>query len=152
MFEQLKKYIVADESVQSNQSPIFYPLPQGEIEEAEQLLNLKLPKELREFYKEIGYGFLKTDRRTFINRIFDPISLADFRLRQYDYENNPNLEGVDDEESIVFFEVTELSFLTIKFRQENELGQCPIYYGRKKIAESLEEFMNKMESQPDYYI
>lgn len=78
----------------------------------------------------------------------DPISVADFRLRQDIYEYNPNL----DDDSLVFFEVTELNFLTIKFKEENELGQCPIYYGSTKIADSLEEFLIKMDENPDYYI
>ncbi len=82
----------------------------------------------------------------------DPISVADFRLRQDIYEYNPNLDGVDDEESLVFFEVTELNFLTIKFKEENELSQCPIYSEDEKIADSLEEFLIKMEGNPDYYI
>lgn len=82
----------------------------------------------------------------------DPFSVADFRLRQDIYEYDPNLDGIDDEESLAFFEVTELSFLTIKFKEKNELGQCPIYYSETKIADSLEEFLIKMLEQPDHYI
>ncbi|MDM5187363.1 SMI1/KNR4 family protein [Bacillus sp. DX4.1] len=152
MFDFLKKYIVADRSVRSNQTPIFYPIYEEEINEAESLLQMELPKELKRFYQEIGCGFLKSDKRTFFNRFMDPISVADFRLRQDVYEYNPNLDGIDDEESFVFFEVTELSFLTIKFKEENALGQCPIYYGETKIADSLEEFLIKMVEQPDYYM
>ena len=63
-----------------------------------------------------------------------------------------DFDDVDDEESLVFFEVTELNFLTIKFKEENELGQCPIYSDSTKIADSLEEFLNKMVGNPDYYI
>ncbi len=79
----------------------------------------------------------------------DPISVADFRLRQDIYEYNPNL---DDNDSLVFFEVTELNFLTIKFKEENELGQCPTYSEDEKIANSLKEFLIKMDENPDYYI
>ncbi|MFB6731491.1 SMI1/KNR4 family protein [Bacillus mobilis] len=152
MFNFLKKHIVADESIKSNQTPIFYPLPKEEIAEAEDLLKMQFPKELKRFYEEIGYGFLKTNK-TLINRFMDPFSVADFRLRQDIYEYNPNLDDVDDDdESLVFFEVTELNFLTIKFKEENELGQCPIYSEDEKIADSLEEFLIKMEGNPDYYI
>ncbi len=112
---------------------------------------MELPKELKRFYQEIGYGFLKSDKRTFFNRFMDPISVVDFRLRQDIYEYNPNLDDVDDD-SLVFFEVTELNFLTIKFKEENELGQCPIYSEDEKIADSLEEFLIKMDENPDYYI
>ncbi|MBY0595889.1 SMI1/KNR4 family protein [Bacillus bingmayongensis] len=152
MFIFLKKYIVANESVKSNQMSIFYPLPKEEIAEAEELLKMPFPKELKHFYEKIGYGFLEASDRFFFNRFMDPLSVADFRLRQDIYEYDPNIDGVDDEESLAFFEVTELSFLTIKFKQENELDQCPIYYGETKIADSLEEFLIKMVEQPDYYI
>ncbi|MEC0037385.1 MULTISPECIES: SMI1/KNR4 family protein [Bacillus] len=130
---------------------MFYPIYQDEIDEAESLLQMELPKELKRFYQEIGYGFLKSDKRTFFNRFMDPISVVDFRLRQDIYEYNPNLDDVDDD-SLVFFEVTELNFLTIKFKEENELGQCPIYSEDEKIADSLEEFLIKMDENPDYYI
>ncbi|MES5928500.1 SMI1/KNR4 family protein [Bacillus cereus group sp. MG9] len=152
MFDFLKKCVVADESIKSDQTPIFYPLKSEEIEEAEDLLKMKFPKELKNFYKEIGYGFLEASSKFFFNRFMDPFSVVDFRLRQDIYEYNPNIDGVDDEESLVFFEVTELSFLTIKFKQANELGQCPIYSGSMKIAGSLEEFLIKMDENPDYYI
>ncbi|MED3068467.1 1,3-beta-glucan synthase regulator [Bacillus thuringiensis] len=148
MFNFLKEYVVADRSVRSKQKPIFYPIYQGEIDEAESLLQMELPKELKRFYQEIGCGFFKSDTRTFFNRFMDPISVADFRLRQDIYEYNPNL----DDDSLVFFEVTELNFLTIKFKEENELGQCPTYSEDEKIADSLEEFLIKMDENPDYYI
>ncbi|PEJ32814.1 SMI1/KNR4 family protein [Bacillus wiedmannii] len=149
MFNFLKEYVVADRSVRSKQKPIFYPIYQDEIDEAESLLQMELPKELKRFYQEIGCGFLKSDKRTFFNRFMDPISVVDFRLRQDIYEYNPNL---DDEESLVFFKVTELNFLTIKFKEENELGQCPIYSEDEKIAGSLEGFLIKMDENPGYYI
>ena len=151
MFNFLKEYVVVDRSARSKQKSIFYPLPKEEIAEAEDLLKMQFPKELKRFYEEIGYGFLKTNK-TLINRFMDPFSVVDFRLRQDIYEYNPNLDDVDDDESLVFFKVSEISFLTIKFKQENELGQCPIYYGSTKIADSLEEFLIKMEGNPDYYI
>ncbi|ADK03066.1 TPA: SMI1/KNR4 family protein [Bacillus anthracis] len=151
MFNFLKKHIVADEGIKSNQIPILYPLPKEEIAEAEDLLKMQFPKELKRFYEEIGYGFLNTNRNL-INRFMDPISVADFRLRQDIYEHNPNLDDTDDEESLVFFEITEISFLTIRFKEENELGQCPIYSENIKIADSLEEFLIKMDENPDYYI
>ncbi|MED1512049.1 SMI1/KNR4 family protein [Bacillus proteolyticus] len=152
MFDFLKNCVVADESIKSDQTPIFYPLKSEEIEESEDLLKMKFPKELKNFYKEIGYGFLEASSKFFFNRFMDPFSVVDFRLRQDIYEYNPNIDGVDDEESLVFFEVTELSFLTIKFKQANELGQCPIYSEDEKIADSLEEFLIKMGENPDYYI
>ena len=136
MFNFLKEYVVADKSVSNKKKTIFYPIYQDEIDEAESLLKMELPKELKRFYQEIGCGFLNSDKKTFFNRFMDAISVADFRLRQDIYEYNPNL----DDDSLVFFEVTELNFLTIKFKEENELGQCPTYSEDEKIADSLENF------------
>ncbi|MCU5506294.1 SMI1/KNR4 family protein, partial [Bacillus cereus] len=107
MFNFLKEYVVVDRSARSKQKSIFYPLPKEEIAEAEDLLKMQFPKELKRFYEEIGYGFLKTNK-TLINRFMDPFSVVDFRLRQDIYEYNPNLDDVDDDESLVFFEVSEI--------------------------------------------
>ena len=43
------------------------------------------PKLLRDFYLEIGYGFIGSKVGN-INRIMDPVSVLDFRLRQNDFE------------------------------------------------------------------
>lgn len=40
---------------------------------------MKFPKELKDFYKEIGYGFLEASDRFFFNRFMDPFSVSDFR-------------------------------------------------------------------------
>ena len=53
----MKEYVVADRSVRSKQKTIFYPIYQDEIDEAESLLQMELPKELKRFYQEIGCGF-----------------------------------------------------------------------------------------------
>lgn len=42
--------------------------------------------------------------------------------------------------------------ITIKLKEENELGQCPIYFEDEKIADSLEEFLIKTDENPDYYM
>ncbi|TWK78744.1 Antitoxin YxxD [Bacillus paralicheniformis] len=53
---------------------------------------------------------------------------------------------------LVFFEVGEGTYLTLDLDQEQENGICPVYYFEKKIATSLEEFLKKMDEEPDYYI
>ncbi len=50
---------------------------------------LSFPKELRKFYMELGYGFLKGDSGN-INRLMDPLSVRDFRLKQNDFEYFPD--------------------------------------------------------------
>ncbi|TWK40058.1 hypothetical protein CHCC20348_1464 [Bacillus paralicheniformis] len=46
----------------------------------------------------------------------------------------------------------EGTYLTLVLEQEEENGICPVYYFDKKIAASLEEFLKKMDEEPDYYI
>lgn len=65
MFNFLKEYVVADRSVRSKQKPIFYPIYQDEIDEAESLLQMELPKELKRFYQEIGCDFLSLIQERF---------------------------------------------------------------------------------------
>ncbi|GLO68090.1 hypothetical protein MACH08_38740 [Oceanobacillus kimchii] len=68
----------------------FYPVSEYEIEDVETELNLKFPKELVNFYLEIGYGFIKGSEFN-INRIMDPYSIRDFRLRINDFEYYPDI-------------------------------------------------------------
>ncbi|AJO18540.1 hypothetical protein B4125_1836 [Bacillus paralicheniformis] len=46
----------------------------------------------------------------------------------------------------------EGTYLTLDLEREEENGICPVYYFDKKIAASLEEFLKKMDEEPDYYI
>lgn len=45
-------------------------------------MGLELPHELKEFFKEVGYGFIKGSDSTAINRMIDPGTIADIRLRK----------------------------------------------------------------------
>lgn len=88
----------------SNKNNSFYPVSLEEIEEVEETLDLKIPKELKDFFLNVGYGFIKGSKYN-INRIMDPYSIRDFRLKQNDYEFFPDIEVYDElEEEIIFFE------------------------------------------------
>ncbi|EAD2760306.1 TPA: SMI1/KNR4 family protein, partial [Listeria monocytogenes] len=43
----------------SNKNNSFYPVSLEEIEEVEETLDLKIPKELKDFFLNVGYGFIK---------------------------------------------------------------------------------------------
>ena len=58
----------------------FYPVKLDEIKNSESKLAIQIPELLKEFYVEVGYGFLKSKVDN-INRIMDPESVLDFRLR-----------------------------------------------------------------------
>ena len=89
----------------------FYAVADSEIMQAENDMQMQLPAELVRFYKEIGYGFFKSVKGN-INRLMDPLSIRDFRLRQNDFEYFPDMEiyAEFEENKLIFFEVNESIF------------------------------------------
>ncbi|MFJ5769807.1 SMI1/KNR4 family protein [Psychrobacillus sp. NPDC093180] len=128
----------------------FYPVNEKEIEEIESILGLKIPRDLREFLIEVGYGFLRKSDYN-INRIMGPASIRDARLKVNDFEFYPDIEVYEEleEDKLLFFEANESALLLI------ELGDGKhnsIYYDEIKIADSLEEFLKKIMDNDKYYI
>lgn len=132
-----------------NEENNFYPLRDGMIEEAQADLALDFPKELLEFYNEVGCGFIKGSKGN-INRLMDPISVRDFRMKEYDYEFYPDIDLYDDlEDELIFFEVDETVLMSIKVTGEDT---SPIFYNETKIAGSLYEFLQLMSKDDNYYL
>lgn len=127
----------------------IYPVSEEDILDAERELNLSFPFELREFYKNIGYVFL-SGSKSHINRIMDPSSVCSFRLREYEYEDDPATESYDEFEDgkLVFFEVDSDVLFSIELTDEKK---SKIYYYDTKIADSLEDFLIKMSENIMYY-
>lgn len=138
------------ESMKANQENSFYPVTENEIKEVEKELYLKFPKELVNFYIEVGYGFIKGSEYN-INRIMDPYSVRDFRLRDNDFEFYPDIEIYDEFENntLIFFEGSESALMSIEL---NEKNSSPVYYYDIQIATSLEEFLRKIEVDDKYYL
>ncbi|MBC1436121.1 hypothetical protein HB848_12310 [Listeria rocourtiae] len=132
-----------------NEENNFYPLRDGMIEEAQADLEFDFPKELLEFYNEVGCGFIKGSKGN-INRLMDPISVRDFRMKEYDYEFYPDIDLYDDlENELIFFEVDETVLMSIKVTDEDT---SPIFYNETKIANSLYEFLQLMSKDDNYYM
>lgn len=131
------------ELIKANKENSFYPVTESEIKEVEKKLNLKFPRELVNFYIEVGYGFIKGSEFN-INRIMDPYSVRDFRLRINDFEFYPDIEIYNEfeNEKLIFFEGSESALMSIDL---NEKNSSPIYYYDIQIATSLEEFLRKIE-------
>ncbi|AUO14403.1 SMI1/KNR4 family protein [Priestia megaterium] len=138
------------ESMKANQENSFYPVTENEIKEVEKELDLKFPKELVNFYIEVGYGFIKGSEYN-INRIMDPYSVRDSRLRDNDFEFYPDIEIYDEFENnkLIFFEGSESALMSIEL---NEKNSSPVYYYDIQIATSLEEFLRKIEVDDKYYL
>ncbi|KXT72134.1 hypothetical protein SGODD07_00823 [Streptococcus gordonii] len=88
----------------------FYPVNLDKIRDSESKLGIQIPELLKEFYAEVGYGFLKSKVDN-INRIMDPESVLDFRLRQHDFEFYPDIEIYNqfEDDKLVFFEANEVT-------------------------------------------
>lgn len=138
------------EAMRANKENSFYPVTENEIKEVEKELGLKFPKELVNFYTEVGYGFIKGSEFN-INRIMDPYSVRDFRLRDNDFEFYPDIEIYDEFENnkLIFFEGSESALMSIEL---NEKNSSPVYYYDIQIATSLEEFLRKIEENDKYYL
>ncbi|MGE7716620.1 SMI1/KNR4 family protein [Priestia megaterium] len=128
----------------------FYPVCETDIEEAERTLGLKFPFELRKFLLEVGYGFLRGSEYN-INLIMGPFSIRDARLKVNDFEFYPDIELYEDLEAgkLLFFEANESALLLMEISEEQHNA---IYYDDIKIADSLEEFLEKMMEDDNYYI
>ena len=135
--------------IKSNPSHQFYPLTKDEIKNSESKLGIIFPKLLREFYLEIGYGFIGSEVGN-INRIMDPESVLDFRLRQNDFEFYPDIEIYDEfeEDKMIFFEANESVLISIGFGSDNS-GK--IYYYDEEISKNLGEFLEKLLEDDTFY-
>ena len=135
--------------IKSNPSHQFYPLTKDEIKNSESKLGIIFPKLLREFYLENGYGFIGSEVGN-INRIMDPESVLDFRLRHNDFEFYPDIEIYNkfEEDKMIFFEANESVLISIGFGSDNS-GK--IYYYDKEISKNLEKFLEKLLEDDTFY-
>ena len=132
-------YKVNDIHQSSNLKHKLYPVDITHIDVAEKNLQCKLPKELKQFYLEIGYGFFwQKDKRSF-DRLLSPLELVQINLREDFYEFDPDLEIYDEDNKLIFLEVNEGLYLTIE--KEDIDGKNAIYYFDKKISNSLKGFL-----------
>jgi antitoxin YxxD len=128
----------------------FVSIKENEIIEAEKRIGFTFPNELRKFYLEVGYGFIKGNNLNAINRIMDPDTIADITLREGIYEFDPDLEGIyNEDDKLVFYEVNEGVYLTLDL---NASQQTSVFFFEKKIADSLEEFMRNIDQDTEYFV
>lgn len=128
----------------------FYSVKIEDINELEKELDLNIPKELKDFLLEIGYGFINGSEYN-VNHIMDTKSIRDFRLRKGDFEFYPDIEIYDEyeEDKLIFFEGSESALISIELTDDNPSN---IFYYDVKIAESLEEFLIKIQEDDNYYL
>ena len=137
--------------IKSNPSHQLHPLTKDEIKNSESKLGIIFPKLLREFYLEIGYGFIGSEVGN-INRIMDPESVLDFRLRQNDFEFYPDIEIYDEfeEDKMIFFEANESVLISTGFGSDSD-NSGKIYYYDEEISKNLGEFLEKLLEDDTFY-
>lgn len=136
-------------NLKTNTENKFYPVTIESIEQAQADLGFKFPQELIDCYTNLGYGFIKGSRQN-VNRLMDPLSVRDFRLKQNDFEFFPDIELYDDlEDELIFFEANETAMISIKLVDSESSA---IYYDEFKIANSLAEFLQKIAVDDMYYM
>ncbi len=151
-FDFLKAYVTSDVAGESDRKHTLYPLSFQDVVKAEQRVGRPFPRELRAFFAEIGYGFFCNDDRQGFYRLMDPSSIADFRLNEGIYQGSFDREYYNDPARLVFFEVVEGSYLTLHLEAENARGECPVLHFDKRIAESLEDFLTRLDAATDYFM
>jgi len=120
-----------------------------DILKAEQRMNISFPIDLKQFYLEVGYGFIKAQSDNAINRILGTGTVADISLREGIFEFNPDLDDLyDDQNKLIFFEVNEGVYISIDLQLVNN----PVFYFDIQIADSLEDFFKKFLNDNEYYI
>lgn len=136
--------------IKNNKKNKFYNVGEDEIDKFEKELKICVPPDLKAFLLEVGYGFIAGSDCN-VNRIMDLESIRDFRLRQGDFEFYPDIEIYNEYEDgkLVFFEGNESALISMELtEQENSR----IYYYDVKIADSLIEFLDKIEENDNYYL
>ncbi|WP_113928096.1 SMI1/KNR4 family protein [Bacillus sp. P14.5] len=127
----------------------IYKVSEDDILKAEQRMDINFPKDLKQLYLEVGYGFIKGQSSSAINRILGPGAVADIRLREGVFEFDPDLDELfDEEDKLIFFEVNEGIYISIDLQLVNN----PIYYFDIQIAESLDDFFKKFLNNNEYFI
>ncbi len=126
----------------------FYKIEDDAVESVQKKLGIILPQQLKQFYEEIGYGFLGSEGFNF-NRIMDPVSLCEFRFRVGQFEDDSELDVYEqcERDTLIFFEVCEGFYLGMGFSKNND-GE--IFYRKEKIAESLVDFLVRFQEDEKY--
>ncbi|MBA4551230.1 hypothetical protein H1043_05555 [Thermoactinomyces vulgaris] len=103
---------------------------------------------------QIGYGFMWTIKdRMSINRIMDPGSVADLLLGINVYEDYYLSDEFAEESHLFpFFEVGDDIMISLDLSLETDNRNHSVDYTGLKVANSLEEFLRKLDAEQDYYV
>ncbi|WP_341751162.1 SMI1/KNR4 family protein [Candidatus Tisiphia endosymbiont of Piscicola geometra] len=140
----------------------FGSISTKEIKEAEERLGFTFPRSLKEFWLEIGYGFLTTSidkvKKDFSNRILYPQQIADIMLlkEESDYILLEAVEYIEEgyikDDDIIFFEVADMSSFLVMKPSSDKPDAIYDMLGRV-LEEHFERFIWRLyHESPDYYL
>ncbi len=154
-YDYLKKYIKPKNEEAGNNA--FYPISEDEILKSEEKLKVSFPEELKEFWRNIGSGFLWSSvpekgivQRSYPNRFSPPSEIASILLEGAESglisEEALELLGKED---VPFFNVLGFDYICYKTTD----SKFRVYNLGTKIADSLEEFVHRLYYEsPTYYL
>ena len=159
-YDYLKKYMDI-EGKSSAEENSFYSITEDNIKEEENRIGFCFPKELKEFWRELGCGFFRAStpeknisQKDWVNRLLPPEDIASILLEGSESELMvaPAYElyqGLKREGDFPFFEIGDsYDFLYMNF---NKPGVYEL--DGNKIADSLEEFVHRLYYEsPIYYL
>ena len=148
-FDYLRRYVSRESPPTRNW---FMPVSEDEIRAAEQRMGMSFPDALRQFYLEVGSGFLRAtegEKRVTanVNRILDPAEAAALRLGEV--EGSAPLEGFE-EGDVPVFEVGDQLFLVM--RPSTAKPDAVYWMYGEQVAPTFEDFVRRMYFEdPDYF-
>lgn len=157
-FEWLKKYMFDTyffENEPSRYKHMFMPISNEELEKQEKRMGRRFPLELRDFYKQIGYGSLCFYDKDYLDEIMSPESVVDFILQEGCYENDSYRKELDVKKYMPFFDIGDDTFFSLDLSQVDDNGCCPVVYSPEYkpiiLSDSLEKFIIEMDKTLDFY-
>lgn len=134
----------------------FCKFSDAEIEKEEKRLGFNFPDQLKDFWKEIGYGFLKTGTigdtaKHCINRIMHPTQIADIIcLKENSRLILPGVFIVEG--AIPFFEISDLDDFLVMLPNSANPGAIYDQWG-DYVEKDLETFIHRLYYEsPTYYL
>ena len=155
-FSYLKEFCLKRREPSQIERNAFYPIYENEIQENEKRLGFRFPSELRNFFLEIGCGFLpikhgEKEHCGYSNRILSPMSIADILLEGVDSgQLHPETEFLEGE--MPFFEIGEMASFLIMYPQSDKPNAVYNMLGQI-IEESFSKFIWRLYYEsPIFYL
>lgn len=118
-------------------------------EERLKKLGYHFPLELKNFWEEIGCGYL-CPNDSVDNGLEEPSTILDIYFREGDWADVKLICDIIDQNELPFFRISDLCYLTIGLEEGSNLGK--IYYCGDEIASSLVDFIERILLNPTYYL